>query len=141
MGNEMKTETKIKIALRLYKLNITESKEYFEIASSLGMNTGELNKRCWQINYDKKTHNPKGNETMRNYLQTLIKEKGIELESEITLDGHIGVTWQMLVDFIVEAKEYHGEIRNTLVTIDFKNGDIFDYLTHLARGMVASVGC
>ena len=52
----MKTKTElIKIALKLYKAYKTESREYFEIANSLGMNTGELNQRCWKINYDKRS--------------------------------------------------------------------------------------
>lgn len=78
---------------------------------------------------------------MRNYLEALITEKGVDLEGEIKIDGHIGLTWQMLVDFIVEqAVEYHGEIRKTLVKIDFLNGDVFHYLTHLANGMLAACG-
>ena len=77
---------------------------------------------------------------MRTYLENLITEKGVSLDSEIKIDGHIGLTWQMLVDYIVEAKEYHPQIRKTLVVIDFKNGDVFHYLTHLANGMIAALG-
>lgn len=77
---------------------------------------------------------------MRNYLINLIEEKGQSLNSEIQIDGHFGITYKMLVDFICEAKSYHGQIRNTLVKIDFKNGDVFHYLDHLANGMVKSLG-
>jgi hypothetical protein len=77
---------------------------------------------------------------MRAYLKNLITEKGVDLDAEIGLDGHIGLTWQMLVDYIVAAKEYHREIRTMLVRIDFKNGDVFHYLRHLATGMVAACG-
>ena len=52
------------------------------------------------------------------------------------IEGHFGITYQMLVDYIVSAKPYHKQIRATLVKIDFLNGDIFDYLNHLANGMV-----
>ena len=82
----------------------------------------------------------KRNVAMRKYLEALITEKGKSLEDCIPLDGHIGLTWQMLVDFIVEAREYHKQIRNTLVQIDFRNGDVFHYLTHLAEGMVQAAG-
>ena len=75
---------------------------------------------------------------MRKYLEALITEKGMDLESEIGLEGHIGLTWQMLVDYVVEATDYHKQIRATLVHIDFKNGDVFHYLRHLAKGMVAA---
>ena len=67
-------------------------------------------------------------------------EKGTSLDSTINLDGHFGLTYEMLVDFICEAKEYHTQIRTTLVKIDFANGDVFHYLNHLAEGMVKSLG-
>jgi hypothetical protein len=62
--------------------------------------------------------------TFKTYLTTLIEEKGTDLHDEIGLDGHIGLTWAMLVDF----------------KIDFLNGDVFHYLRHLAEGMVAALG-
>jgi hypothetical protein len=77
---------------------------------------------------------------MKTYLKNLITEKGFSLEDEITIKGHFGVTYQMLVDFIVEAKQYHKEIRKTLVYIDFKDGNVFHYLDHLAVGMIKSLG-
>ncbi len=78
---------------------------------------------------------------MRNYLEALITEKGTDLEADINLDGHIGLTYQMLVDFIVEqVPEHHKTIRATLVKIDFLNGDVFHFLKHLAEGMVKACG-
>lgn len=78
---------------------------------------------------------------MQTYLKNLITEKGVDLEADIGLDGHIGLTWQMLIDYIAEAREHHATIRRTLVAIDFRNGDVFHYLRHLAAGMVAACGC
>lgn len=78
---------------------------------------------------------------MRNYLENLITEKGTDLNDTIQLEGHIGLTYQMLVDYIVEvAKPYHQQIRTTLVKIDFQNGDVFHYLDFLAKGMIQAVG-
>lgn len=79
---------------------------------------------------------------MRNYLTNLITEKGFDLETEIEIDGHIGLTYAMLVDFICqpEMTSHHAKIRKTLVMIDFQNGDVFHYLKHLATGMVAACG-
>jgi len=77
---------------------------------------------------------------MKQYLKTLIEEKGKELDTEIQIDGHFGLTYEMLFDFIEQMPEYHEQIRKTLVIIDFKNGDIFHYLTHLANGMLTSIG-
>lgn len=79
---------------------------------------------------------------MRAYLTNLITEKGRELDDEIQIEGHIGLTWEMLIDFICqpELSGHHKAIRDTLVKIDFLNGDVLHYLTHLAKGMVAAVG-
>lgn len=77
---------------------------------------------------------------MKRYLKTLIEEKGRDLDDEIKLNGHIGLTYGMLVDYIHEAKEYHKTIRKTLVMIDFGNGDVFHYLDYLAEGMVEALG-
>ena len=86
------------------------------------------------------TQNTKGINQMKKYLETLITEKGRSLEDEIKIDGHFGLTWQMLVDFIAEAKDYHNQIKTNLVKIDFLNGDVFHYLNHLANGMIKSLG-
>ena len=77
---------------------------------------------------------------MKRYLKNLIEEKGVDLDTCINLDGHFGLTYQMLIDFIMTMPRYHETIRTTLVKIDFLNGDVFHYLRHLAKGVVASVG-
>ncbi len=77
---------------------------------------------------------------MKRYLKNLIEEKGVDLDTGINLDGHFGLTYEMLIDFIMTMPQYHKEIRTTLVKIDFLNGDVFHYLRHLAEGMVKSVG-
>ena len=78
----------------------------------------------------------------KTYLTTLIEEKGQDTHNEINLEGHIGLTWEMLIDFVSapEMKDYQSDIKTTLVKIDFLNGDIFHYLHHLAKGMVAALG-
>lgn len=76
---------------------------------------------------------------MRKYLTELIEEKGVSLDASINIDGHYGLTYGMLVDFICRIPEYHGEITETLIKIDFANGDVFHYLKHLANGMVKSI--
>jgi hypothetical protein len=77
---------------------------------------------------------------MKTYLKTLINEKGIDLDQEIIIEGHFGLTYEMLVDYIDGAKEYHAQIKKTLVVIDFKNGDVFHYLDYLAKGMIEALG-
>jgi len=75
---------------------------------------------------------------METYLTTLIEEKGRRITDAIDIKGHIGLTYEMLIEFIGSMPEYHKQIRTTLVKIDFLNGDVFHYLHHLAEGMVAS---
>lgn len=72
----------------------------------------------------------------QKWLELMIREKGVALDDHIEIEGHFGVTWEMLTDFLGEAKEYQETIRHNLVHIDFKGGDIFHYLTRLATGMV-----
>lgn len=75
---------------------------------------------------------------MTKYLTTLIEEKGRDMEDTINIEGHIGLTYAMLVEFIATMPAHHKAIRDTLVKIDFANGDVFHFLTHLAKGMVAA---
>ena len=77
---------------------------------------------------------------MKNYLTTLIEEKGSSLDATLNIEGHIGLTYEMLFDFIEGMTQYHTSIKSTLVKIDFANGDVFHYLNHLANGMVKSLG-
>ena len=77
---------------------------------------------------------------MKKYLTNLITEKGKNIESDMNINGHIGLTWEMLIEFICSMKQYHKQIRMTLVKIDFMNGDVFHYLNHLTQGMLKSIG-
>jgi hypothetical protein len=72
----------------------------------------------------------------QRWLELMIDEKGVGLDSEIQIDGHFGVTYGMLTDFLGQASKYQKQIKETLIHIDYKNGDIFHYLQHLATGMV-----
>ena len=76
---------------------------------------------------------------MKKYLKTLIEEKGRSLDDNICIEGNFGITYEMLIDFIDQCPEYHESIKKTLVKIDFKNGDVFDYLKHLANGMIKAL--
>ena len=77
---------------------------------------------------------------MKTYLTTLIEEKGKSLDTCINLDGHFGLTYEMLIDYVNGSTQYHNQIKTTLVKIDFLNGDVFHYLDYLAAGMVEALG-
>jgi len=73
------------------------------------------------------------------YIDTLINEKGIDLEEVLEVEGDMG-TNQIPVGVLVKvmksapAREQAG-IRDMLVRIDFNNGDVMDYFRHLAKAI------
>jgi hypothetical protein len=76
------------------------------------------------------------NVPINTYITTLIEEKGHSVDEEIVLEGNYGFTWAMLIEVITNNfQENHKQIVYTLIEIDFKNGDIFHFLTYLAKGV------
>ena len=79
-------------------------------------------------------------QTITEYLTALIEEKGKSLDTEIQVEGHIGLTYQNLVEFIEQVPaQMQNQIKDTLVKIDFHNGDVFHYLNHLGEGMAKQI--
>lgn len=74
--------------------------------------------------------------TFNQWLDTFIEEKGIDLERSFEVDGPSG--WNLIpVGCVVEAihgapRHEQAAIKNTLVKIDFHNGDVYHFLRHLA---------
>lgn len=77
---------------------------------------------------------------MTTYLTNLITEKGVSVDVDIKKEGHIGLTWRHLIEFIEVMPEQHEQIRTTLVKIDFMNGDVFHYLNFLIDAMINAKG-
>ena len=76
------------------------------------------------------------------WLNNFFEEKDIDMyrtfEFEIEGERH-----EMPVGCVYEAMLYankaeQAKIKDTLVIIDFKNGDIYHYLAHLARGLAVN---
>lgn len=76
---------------------------------------------------------------MKKYLVTLFDEKNISLETSIEVQGASGtnfMTLQNVVDAIVIApKHEQRKIKDILVQIDFKNGDVLHFMKHLANAL------
>jgi len=74
---------------------------------------------------------------MKNYLNNLISEKSnISMNTEIEVEGNSGTNF-MTVGIVVEhiliaPKSEQDAIKNMLVKIDFKNGDVLHFFKHLA---------
>lgn len=75
---------------------------------------------------------------MKKYLINLITEKGHSLDEELRSDqGHINLTWNTVIEFICNLPAHiKKDIRNKLVIIDFKNGDVFHFLNYIIDGMI-----
>jgi len=77
---------------------------------------------------------------MRKYLNTLLEEKGISQERVLEVTGSEWGTNFMPISVIVDFlsnldKETQKKVKNTFVKIDFHNGDIVDFLNHIAKGI------
>ena len=75
---------------------------------------------------------------MRNYLNTLLEEKGISQETVIEVQGQEWGTnfipLSIVVDFLSNANESTQlTAKNNLVKIDFHNGDIMHFFTYIAK--------
>lgn len=73
------------------------------------------------------------------WLKTFIEEKRIDLEQCLTVEGPSGANL-MPVQAVVDAIESTGDveqaqIKETLIIIDFKNGDPLHYIRHLAQAI------
>jgi hypothetical protein len=78
---------------------------------------------------------------MRNYLETLISEKGLDLEG--TIIEVEGQDWGLniielgaVVDYIMASGPANqAQVKDTLVKIDFHNGDVMHFFKHVASFM------
>ena len=81
----------------------------------------------------------KASRTFNKWFDTFIAEKGIDLEQVFTIEGPSGpnhMTYQNVVDVIKQAPPHEKVgIKDTLVMIDFRNGDVLDYFRHLAQAI------
>lgn len=78
------------------------------------------------------------------WIETLVEEKGLDLESTFEFQDQNGAN-VMPYGVVVEAAKIaspaeQAQIKNMLVLIDFKNGDIRHFLRHLGMGLAAQRG-
>jgi hypothetical protein len=74
------------------------------------------------------------------YLNTLLEEKGISQETVLEVTGSEWGTNFMpisvVVDFVSNLDtNTQNKIKDTLVKIDFHNGDVLDFITYIAKGI------
>lgn len=73
------------------------------------------------------------------WIDTFLSEKGIDLGQVLEVEGKSGlncIPLECLVDTIKTAPAIEqAAIRNTIVKIDFMNGDVIPFFRHLARAI------
>ena len=82
----------------------------------------------------------------KKYLYDLIEEKGIDLESDVRITmidpeytHHMGFTYLYLIDELCDMPaKIQDKIRDTLIKIDYRNGDVFHYLDFLSVPILKS---
>lgn len=86
---------------------------------------------------------PKKNKSaFGKWLEVFVEEKGLDLNSEFTVEHreelHF-VSLGFLLEVIEQAsKEEQAKIKNILVQIDFRNGDVMHFFNHLSHGYIKS---
>lgn len=77
----------------------------------------------------------------KKWLETLLEEKGIDLELplEIESNGPFGNNYipvQVIVDQMKTAPAHEqSKMKDILVKIDFANGDILHFISHLGKAL------
>jgi len=75
----------------------------------------------------------------KNWLLTFIEEKGIDMEDTLNVEGPSGPNYipvGCLVEAMVQAPNHEQRgIKDMIVKIDFRNGDVMHYFQHLARAI------
>lgn len=73
------------------------------------------------------------------WLDTFIEEKGVDVDQGFEVEGPSGRNWmcyQNVIDAMKQApKHEQASIKNMIVRIDFRNGDVTHYLRHLAQAI------
>jgi len=73
---------------------------------------------------------------MKNYFNTLIDEKGLDINTTFEVTGASGlniIPLGVVVEHILIAPKHEQDaIKKTLIKIDFLNGDVMHYFKHLA---------
>jgi len=74
------------------------------------------------------------------WLDTFLEEKGIDLEDDFTVQGAFygdnHMTYEVVVEHIkIAPRHEQKKIKDMLVKIDFKNGDVKHFLRHLGQAL------
>ena len=74
-----------------------------------------------------------------NWIDTFLSEKNIDTERTIEIEGASGLN-VMPLEIVIDAIKNtsateQAQIKNTIIRIDFKNGDVMHFFKHLAHAI------
>ena len=73
------------------------------------------------------------------WLEKFLEEKGVDLEDSFEVQGDSGlniIQYGVVMELmIITGKEEQKAIKDMMVKIDFKGGDIKDYMRHLGQAL------
>lgn len=104
-----------------------------------------VNKEMKYNEFDKKIRENNANEHLKNnsfnkWLDTFIKEKGIDLEDTFTVErnGNLRIfeIGNIVENIKATSREEQNGIKDMIVKIDFANGDVIDYFKHLSNALI-----
>jgi hypothetical protein len=72
---------------------------------------------------------------MKNYLNTLLKEKGINQDTTVTVQDYgFLISVRSIVEYMSNCHvDTQKEMKDHLVKIDFHNGDVMHFLKYVAK--------
>lgn len=78
--------------------------------------------------------------TFTKWIDTFNEEKEVDLETVFEVEGKTTgpnfIPAAVVVEHIkIASKQEQAQIKNTLVMIDFKNGDVMHFYRHLAQAL------
>lgn len=116
----------------------TEAKEVKEVTPVSSEAKEEVMEATTEVAEEKRIN--KKVSAYEKWLRTLIEEKGIYTDYEFTIEHNNQIHF-MTLDFLISAiltssEKEKKQIKNILVMIDFKNGDILHFLEHLAKAYI-----
>lgn len=74
--------------------------------------------------------------TFANWIDTFVEEKGLEIDQTFEVEGRSGlnvIPLAVLIEHMkIAPKREQDRIKDTIVRIDFLNGNVMDFFKHLA---------
>ena len=79
------------------------------------------------------------NTRFNNWIDTLVLEKGVDLEQSFTVEGELGanyIPYAVIVEHMkIATTAEQKDIKDILVKIDYCNGDILHFFRHLGQAI------